>query len=265
MKIRIAFLSCLLFNCSSDPDSASMANLRPIVGKLNVGTSEYATSSYGGASNDKTPDVISLGRKAIICDTPSRFAVKRDDPQATVFSTAVRSTTTPVNPLMFMVLNAENEKIEILHSLVVTDNKWHPIQIEIEDNCREVVLTASYELPSTASDPGPNVAWAIPDFSRPAHSEEADVLIISIDTLRSSSLTFAPFLSKLMASGRNYINAYSPSNWTLPAFASLASGLTPQQHLCGRNEFAATATNDNENRVFSALSEVPTLADAFSD
>ncbi len=64
-----------------------------------------------------------------------------------------------------------------------------------------------------------------------------NVLLIVIDTARADRFTFngygrgtTPRLASLAREGAVYENAYSPSPWTLPAHASLFTGLFPSAH-----------------------------------
>ena len=63
------------------------------------------------------------------------------------------------------------------------------------------------------------------------------VLLITIDTVRPDHLGFAgsarptsPRLDRLAAEGLVFTNAYSQSGWTLPAMATILTGLYPKQH-----------------------------------
>jgi len=68
-------------------------------------------------------------------------------------------------------------------------------------------------------------------------SARPNVVVISIDTLRADHLgaygysrPTSPHLDALAASGVLFENAFSPSSWTLPAHASLLSGVSPYRH-----------------------------------
>jgi len=259
----IIFL-CLAAGCGKDVAPRTNAVVSAEVGVMRYGASEAASELYGGESTTSSPDLFSMGREAIICDTPSRLLVKMPDAIGQVFTTAVRSTTVPNKEITFSVVQRNGEELEVLTSLSVNDNKWHPIQVH-PNGGGELLLNASYTMPSAASDAGPEIAWATPNFNASVHPRQSDVIFISIDTLRSASLSQAPFLSKLMATGRQYTNAYSPSNWTLPAFASVVSGLTPQQHGAGRGAFAEVAGGQADKRDFMSLADVPTFAEAFGN
>ena len=77
-------------------------------------------------------------------------------------------------------------------------------------------------------------------LAAPAQAEAAGpphVILISIDTLRrdalaalSSEAGALPALDRLAAEGVRFANAFSSSSWTLPAHASLLTGLYPDKH-----------------------------------
>lgn len=60
-----------------------------------------------------------------------------------------------------------------------------------------------------------------------------NIVLIVVDTLRADRArpgNAPPFLASLMARGTTFVAARSPSNWTLPAHASLFTGLLPSEH-----------------------------------
>ena len=265
MKFHFFIAVLFVVSCSDENKPMSSRAVQPELGSVRFGTNEMVSLLYGGPSTAESPNLFSMGHEALICDTPSRLSVNREFDGDAIFTTAVRCTTVPNKPLMFMVLQKTGTKVSVLKSLTVNDSQWHPIRIAVSSSCQEVTVTASYELPAESKNAGPEIAWATPQFNKPNHAEQPDVIFISIDTMRSSALAHAPFLSSLISTGRHYINAYSPSNWTLPSFASLVSGLTPQQHHCTRGPFSAVATEVGEERNFYSLDNRPTFAKAFRD
>ena len=71
-------------------------------------------------------------------------------------------------------------------------------------------------------------------------SDRPHVILIGLDTLRADSLGCygygrgtSPNIDTFSESGVLYANTMSQSNWTLPAFASLFTGLMPHQHTAG--------------------------------
>lgn len=83
----------------------------------------------------------------------------------------------------------------------------------------------------------------------------ADVLLVTIDTLRADSVGFAgnaraetPLLDRLAAAGRVYTDAHAHNVVTLPSHANILTGLHPWQH------------GVRDNSGFVLPSSVPTLA-----
>ena len=71
-------------------------------------------------------------------------------------------------------------------------------------------------------------------------SRYKNVVIIGVDTLRPDHLGFggnlhdtSPTLDRFASESRVYNQAYSTASWTLPAFASLLTGLDPAEHGAG--------------------------------
>ena len=75
-------------------------------------------------------------------------------------------------------------------------------------------------------------------LKRPANSP--NIILIVLDTVRAdhvscsgaSARATTPFLDSLAAKGLVFPQARSPSNWTLPAHASIFTGLLPSEHGC---------------------------------
>ncbi len=91
------------------------------------------------------------------------------------------------------------------------------------------------------------------DLSRPTPG--ADLLLVTIDTLRADALGFAgnpeaqtPVLDRLAASGRVFASAHAHNVVTLPSHANILTGLHPYQH------------GVRDNAGFVLPGEVPTLA-----
>ena len=67
--------------------------------------------------------------------------------------------------------------------------------------------------------------------------EGCSVLLISIDTLRADHLgcygyerPTSPSIDRFAAAGLLFENAISQSSWTMPAHASMMTGLLPEEH-----------------------------------
>jgi arylsulfatase A-like enzyme/predicted Zn-dependent protease len=81
------------------------------------------------------------------------------------------------------------------------------------------------------------VAVAVVFFARPAHETALNVLVVSVDTLRADRVgaygykaASTPTLDRLAARGVRFANATTTTPLTLPAHASLFTGLFPEGH-----------------------------------
>ncbi|HSG39346.1 MAG TPA: sulfatase, partial [Thermoanaerobaculia bacterium] len=95
---------------------------------------------------------------------------------------------------------------------------------------------------------------SVPSGAAPSH-EGADILLITIDTLRADSVGFAgnrkvetPTLDRLAAAGRVFDDAHAHNVVTLPSHANILTGRYPYEH----------GVRENSGFVFAG--EVPTLA-----
>jgi arylsulfatase A-like enzyme len=73
--------------------------------------------------------------------------------------------------------------------------------------------------------------------SKDRHSDRMNVILLSLDTLRSDRLgthgytrTTSPFLDSLAARSTMFEHAVTPAPWTLPAHVSLLTGMYPSAH-----------------------------------
>lgn len=117
---------------------------------------------------------------------------------------------------------------------------------------------------SAPPDPAPHEARPVtlPDGRRP------NILLFTIDTLRADHLgaygyarPTTPNLDALAARGTRFARAYSSASWTLPAMASMLTGVLPSEHGARQNHMAAgvEATQD----MLSA--ELPSLVEALRE
>jgi arylsulfatase A-like enzyme len=81
----------------------------------------------------------------------------------------------------------------------------------------------------------------------PARKQAANVLVIVLDTVRSDRFerpaeqSLTPHLDRLAAGGTRFVNAWSPSSWSLPTQASILAGLYPHEHGADWPDFRAAA------------------------
>ena len=81
------------------------------------------------------------------------------------------------------------------------------------------------------------------------------VVLVSIDTWRADSLQYMPQLQARTQTGQVYERALSTSSWTLPAMASLMTGLPVHEHGAGRR------AHPTQTGVRTGISpNIPTLA-----
>src|SRR5215208_682858 len=101
---------------------------------------------------------------------------------------------------------------------------------------------------------GPDISPGASAPSAPSR-EGADVVLVTIDTLRADAVGFAgnarvatPTLDRLAAAGRVFDDAHAHNVVTLPSHANILTGLYPYQH------------GVRDNSGFALRPEVPTLA-----
>jgi len=86
--------------------------------------------------------------------------------------------------------------------------------------------------------------------------EVRSVALITVDTMRYDALEHMPRLRQRAESARRYDNAHSTSSWTLPAMASLHTGLAPADHGAGAR------MGPSSHQRSGLRDEVGTLAEA---
>ena len=116
------------------------------------------------------------------------------------------------------------------------------------NTCPPIVLTAALLLGTSGCGDSPGAA-------RPS----ANLLLITIDTLRADRLgcygyeeARTPNLDALAARGAAFDEAYTPAPMTLPAHATMLTGLLPPQH------------GARVNGMHRLADDVPTLAERLS-
>jgi hypothetical protein len=76
--------------------------------------------------------------------------------------------------------------------------------------------------------------WPLDPAWRPESASDAPaVVVISVDTLRADAAADMDVVRRLGARGATWARAMSTSSWTLPAVASLQTGLLPSAHRAG--------------------------------
>jgi len=249
-------------------------------GSVVHGRSEYLTLWHGvdpSLLRVRADSVLGDDRSSLLAATPTRISVAlASSPQARRFHSAVRRLgPRPDVPTTFEAFwQPHGEEPRSLLQLTLAplttqlSEPWHEFAFELPQEEGELLLVCRDPRPIGARAPVTEVAWQSPVVYSPAPAAERrpDVLLVTIDTLRSDALGHAPALSSLLAKGQLWPQAVSPSNWTLPSYASLFTGLAADQHQAGRGPFSPQATGAPENRQLSAVdSSLRTLADRFRE
>jgi arylsulfatase A-like enzyme len=108
----------------------------------------------------------------------------------------------------------------------------------------------------------------------PPPAGSPDVVLISLDTMRADRLSTygyeretSPNLTRLAAEGVLYRRARSPAGWTLPAHASMMTGLFPRSHgahLAG-GMLPGESMDGRPQVAYPLRADVPTLAELLRD
>lgn len=134
-------------------------------------------------------------------------------------------------------LDAAGTRPLLQRDLAAAADVWEELSVELPAGASgEIVFRAHAE---PAGHVAGELEWASPSLwpivppSR-ARSAPPDVLLVVVDTLRADALAQAPILERLLRRGTVWPAAVAPSNWTLPAFASLFTAAAPGEHGAGR-------------------------------
>lgn len=249
-------------------------------GNVVHGRSEYLTLWHGvdpSLLRVRAGQILGDDRSSLLAATPTRMQVSlASSPKPRRFRSAVRRLgPRPDVPTSFEVFwQTQDEEPRSLFQLTLAplttqlSEPWHEVEFDLPQQEGSLVLVCRDPRPIGARAPVTEVAWQSPLVYSPIPDAERrpDVLLVTIDTLRSDALAHAPALSALLAKGQLWPQAVAPSNWTLPSYASLFTGLPADQHLAGRGPFSAHATGVPENRQLSAVdASLITLADRFRE
>mgnify|MGYP002639279073 CR=1 FL=1 len=277
-SLLIVVACCL--SCSGGADGPTADELgvtrldsdlcRREVGTMIATPSASFTPWYGrSAWALEAPQILGDLRPALVCDLPGMFSYPiTEDGQGRRLTTAVRRTRPgqqeSVNAEVFWRVDEQLTSLAVVE-LINGDENWHELQVDLPAGEGELLFMHRFNTPGLAEQKGEPIAWSQPTLAPINKPDLPDVILLTIDTLRSDAVQHAPYLQSLMNSGRRWQQAYSPSNWTLPAYASLLTGLAPEEHGCGRGPFAEEPTGRVENRDFRTLGNAPTITEAMQD
>ena len=152
-------------------------------------------------------------------------------------------------------LRDETGRVHLVHAHTVTarSDEWHDRTVDLSRwsgqrvELRLVTAADATAAAAPTAAPAASAFWADPTV-RSSDGAGRSVVLVGIDTLgagRTSPWGHAPAttpsLERIAAAGTRYEHALSPSPWTLPAFASLLTGLRPGEHAAGGVDPAARA------------------------
>ncbi|TAH34513.1 MAG: hypothetical protein EYC70_16385 [Planctomycetota bacterium] len=145
------------------------------------------------------------------------------------------------------------------------DNPWRELAAALPDGPGALDLVTRWADPAGSARSGPQVAWGAPRVTRAAARQRPpDVLLLSVDALRADALAAAPRLHALLRRGALWPRAVSPSNWTLPSYASLFTAMDADRHGAGRGPLPEHAAGAALPRDYRGIRPgLPTLAAAF--
>jgi arylsulfatase A-like enzyme len=258
----------------------SLEEITADAGHVVHGRSEYLTLWHGvdpSLLRVRADSILGDDRSSLLAATPTRISIALASSTRTRrFQSAVRrlGPRPDVSTSFEVFWQSQGEDPRSLFQLTLApmttqlSEPWHEIEIDLPQQEGSLLLVCRDPRPIGARAPVTEVAWQAPIVYSPAPQAERrpDVLLVTIDTLRSDALAHAPALASLLAKGQLWPQAVAPSNWTLPSYASLFTGLPADQHHAGRGPFSARATGAPENRQLSAVdANLRTLADRFRE
>lgn len=104
---------------------------------------------------------------------------------------------------------------------------WRRVRVTLEglEGGGELVLTA-----------GPRGVWGTPRLWTGQRPSGWNVVVVAVDTLRADSVSplLTPHLERFARRSLRFPELTAPAPWTLPSFATLATGLDPRVHGAGR-------------------------------
>ncbi len=137
-----------------------------------------------------------------------------------------------------------------IYRTVVNPGPWQLHEIELEDlGDVELILRSDGNAP---------LAWADVVLTWPTPDRRPNIVLVSIDTLRSDHLSCygyerqtSPRLDRLAAESVLFTRSFSTSTWTLPSTATLLTGLLPAQHNVRRRRDSLSAGAPTLARLLS--------------
>ena len=241
-----------------------------VEGELALGRDVWLTRWYGRESEPDAPDLLGEDRPGLLATTPSRILIHlaaASGPRA--LRSAVRRERPGSDPLLraeiFWQSPGEDPRSLAAVELPPEDDRWHAIAADLPVEAGDHWLIARHAHPGLAAQAGARVSWGSPVVAPSLPPDLPDIILLTVDTLRADAIAHMPYARQLFASGEWAGSALAPSNWTLPSFASLWTGLESELHGAGRGAFSALPAPGPESRAFTALGPARTFPEALHD
>jgi arylsulfatase A-like enzyme len=113
-------------------------------------------------------------------------------------------------------------------------------------------------------------AWGVAACTPAGQEQPGDVLIVILDTTRADHLSCygynrptTPHLDRLAAEGERHTRAYAQAPWTLPAVATILTGVAPHAHGAGRSAAGYFGIRPGVRTLAERLDEVGYRSAAF--
>ena len=133
----------------------------------------------------------------------------------------------------------------------------------------ELSLLGRSKLPGKLDNKMPRY-WSQPIIYNPRNINEANILIIFIDTLRADhlgcygyELNTSPSIDHLAQKSVLFENTISQSPWTLPSFVSVLTGRMPSSHRAGERGLLVSEKDGSKIAIFSSQPNFIDLLDEY--
>lgn len=244
--------------------------IQTLVGALKHGSSEHLTPWHAlevQRLRSEAPEVLGDYRDAVLVNTPSHYFVELPEAkQPRKLKTAVRRHLGHARvPLHCEVFWNDGTELKSLAKLQwdaapkAVSEEWLDIEIDLPSSAGKLEFISRNPIPGSKPTTEFEVAWQAPWVGTISDMDTSarlpDVVLLSVDTFRADALQHAPQLHQFLQRGQLWSNAVSPSNWTLPSYASLFTGLEPGEHGAGRGSFLPEATGEIEERGLTPIYE----------
>ncbi|MBI3179731.1 MAG: sulfatase, partial [Deltaproteobacteria bacterium] len=175
-----------------------------------------------------------------VAPTDARFMLRVPPRARLSFSAGLFKASRPGDTATFrVVIETKGEATTVFAREIAArpdDWHWHDAVVDLEAWAgQDIRLLLETRAPSQSRG---LAVWGTPlvTSSRRA-GDPPNVVVIAVDTLRADRLSAygygrrtSPQIEALAAQGTLFHNAFSASNWTSPAFASIFTGFMPSKH-----------------------------------